>query len=72
MVSEWLLYPVGCSLYFFSFLAYWVFRRLRRRYFEKEAEHYKPQLFEPNRTFQEFILNYKSKTTRMIEEQMMK
>ena len=32
IVWEWLLFPVGSSLYFFACLAYWMFRRYRRRY----------------------------------------
>ena len=40
IVWEWLLYPVGTALYFFTFLFYWAFRRLRRRYFETKAQRY--------------------------------
>ena len=39
-VWEWLLFPVGVCLYFFTFFFYWVFRRLRRVFFEKEARRY--------------------------------
>ena len=37
IVWEWMLYPVGTALYIFSFFFYWVFRRLRRRFYENEV-----------------------------------
>ena len=72
MVWEWLLFLVGTAIYFFSCLFYWVFRRLRRRFYEKEARRYQPECFQPNRTFLEFVLDYKTKKTKAIEAKLQK
>ena len=72
VVWEWLLFPVGFALYFFTFFFYWVFRRLRRVLYEKEAKKYHHQCFESNRTFLEFLLIYKSAKTRAIEAKLEK
>ena len=71
-VWEWFLFPVGFALYFFTFFFYWVFRRLRRVFFEKEANRYHHQCFVPNRTFLEFLLVYKSEKTCKFEAKMEK
>ena len=67
VVWEWMLYPVGTALYFFSFVFYWIFRRLRRNFYIKDTCLYTPQCFEPNRTLLEFLLNYKTASTKEIE-----
>jgi len=72
VVWEWLLYPLGTAIYFFSFFFYWVFRRLRRRYFEKEVKRYQPQCFYPNRSFLEFVLDFKTKRTKALEAKLQK
>ena len=72
IVWEWLLYPVGTALYFFTFLFYWAFRRLRRRYFETKAQRYQPQCFEANHTLLEFVICYKTAKTHAIEKSLQK
>ena len=67
VVWEWMLFPVGTALYFFSFVFYWIFRRLRRNFYIKDTFLYTPQCFEPNRSLLEFLLNYKNASTKEIE-----
>ena len=72
VVWEWLLYPVGTSVYVISAFFYWVFRRLRRRYYEGEVPHYHPECFEPNHSLIEFVLARKLAKTKAIEEGLKK
>lgn len=67
VVWEWLLFPVGSSLYFFAFLAYQIFRRYRRTNNHQTAQQYRPEYFESNRSLFEFLCDYKTKKTKLIE-----
>ena len=67
---EWLLYPVGTGIYSLGFFFYWVFRRMRRCHSEQESQNYKPEYFEANRSFIEFILGRKNKKSILAEKDL--
>ena len=64
---EWLLYPVGTTVYVVTFFFFWVLRRLRRRFYESEVKRYNPECFQANRSFLEFVLDRKFAKTKQIE-----